>query len=437
MRYRNILLAVLLCCFTLNIDNIARATVIINVSNNKIAPVNLAVPSFSTSSQSYEDIRALVLDDLKSTGYFNIINTDMLQFGADSNNLSDNDLRMLRGLDAQLVLLAEVSPSLGNFIITVRLWDVYAGKELYARKFRTAMRDRAVVGHIIADELYQFTTARSGYFDSRIIFVAESLGAAGAVKRLAIADQNGSNFKYLTAGKNLIFNPRFFPDNEQVIFLQRDGSGSNILVYNLRTGGHYSLGKFNGLFVTPQVSPDGKNLLLSLLSDEGTSSIYTMDLATRALTKITSGHFLDTQPSYSPNGRQIVFSSNRNGLAQLYTMNVNGSNLKLLSGDGVSSYTMPSWSPYGDYISFIQQRQGVVSLGIIKKDGTGKKILVTGFKLADPTWAPGGQAIIFTKGAANGVSNLYKVDINGSNLHQLPLRVNAVQADWSGLLHDL
>ncbi|MDD9334128.1 MAG: Tol-Pal system protein TolB, partial [Bartonella sp.] len=91
--------------------------------------------------------------------------------------------------------------------------------------------------------------------------------------------------------------------------------------------------------------------------------------------------------SYSPDGTQIVFSSDRSGKPQIYTMNADGSNLQRISSNE-GSYSTPIWSPRGDYIAFTKQSEGQFSIGVMRPDGKGERILTTGFHNEGPTWAP-------------------------------------------------
>jgi dipeptidyl aminopeptidase/acylaminoacyl peptidase len=76
---------------------------------------------------------------------------------------------------------------------------------------------------------------------------------------------------------------------------------------------------------SPRFSPDGQKVIMSLQQD-GNANIYTMDLRSRATTRLTNTAAIDTSPSYSPDGSQIVFESDRGGRQQLYIMGADGSN---------------------------------------------------------------------------------------------------------------
>ena len=77
----------------------------------------------------------------------------------------------------------------------------------------------------------------------------------------------------------------------------------------------------------PQDSPDGKKIIMSFAKD-GNSDIFTMDLETRVVERITEHSSIDTSPSYSPDGKYICFNSDRSGLQQIYVMKSDGTNVK-------------------------------------------------------------------------------------------------------------
>lgn len=87
--------------------------------------------------------------------------------------------------------------------------------------------------------------------------------------------------------------------------------------------------------IAPRFSPDGQKVVMSLLQDDGSANVYTMDLRNRSTTRLTNSQAIDTSASYSPDGSQIVFSSDRGGRPQLYIMGADGSNPRRISmGDG-------------------------------------------------------------------------------------------------------
>jgi Tol biopolymer transport system component len=103
------------------------------------------------------------------------------------------------------------------------------------------------------------------------------------------------------------------------------------------------------------VSPDGQTLVFDLLGD-----IYTMPAAGGKATRITGGISHDMQPRFSPDGRRVVFVSDRSGDENVWLVNKDGSGLAPLTKGEENIYTSPEWTPDGQYI--VVSRSSLISL---------------------------------------------------------------------------
>jgi TolB protein len=172
------------------------------------------------------------------------------------------------------------------------------------------------------------------------------------------------------------------------------------------------------------------------LQSEGDSSIYEMDLRSRQTRRLTSSGALDTSPCYSPDGREIVFESDREGTQQLYVMGADGSNVRRISlGDG--RYSTPVWSPRGDYIAFTKQLAGRFLIGVLRPDGSGERVLTEGYHNEGPTWAPNGRVLMFFRESQGetGGPRIYSVDLTGYNERVVATPSFGSDPAWSPLLN--
>ena len=100
-----------------------------------------------------------------------------------------------------------------------------------------------------------------------------------------------------------------------------------------------------GTWLSLDVSPDGKTLLLELVGD-----LYTLPFAGGEARRITSGMGFNSQPRFSPDGRRITFISDRGGAENVWIADADGSSAKQLSQDEQSEFCSPVWTPDGNYV---------------------------------------------------------------------------------------
>ena len=93
-------------------------------------------------------------------------------------------------IKAQALITGQVKFVDEKLRVEFRLWDVLAAKELMALAFTTVPENWRRVGHIISDKIYERLTGEKGYFDTRIIYVAEQGPKTKRIKKLAIMDQD-------------------------------------------------------------------------------------------------------------------------------------------------------------------------------------------------------------------------------------------------------
>ena len=368
----------------------ARALVEIDVNKGIVEPLPIAVADFISGDGTGAEITSIIAADLKRSGLFAPIDK-----GAFIEKISNPDVAPRfedwKVINAQALVTGRVTQEAdGRLRAEFRLWDTFAGQQLVGEQFFANKANTRRVAHIIADAIYERLTGEKGYFDTRIVFIDESGPKGSRVKRLAIMDQDGAGVRYLSDGRSIAMTPRF--------------------------------------------SPDGQRVIMSLLRDDGNSNIFAMDLRSRTTTRLTNSNAIDTSPSDSPDGTQVVFTSDRGGRAQIYVMGADGANQQRISfGDG--TYSTPVWSPRGDLIAFTKQSGGEFQIGVMRPDGSGERILTSGFQQEGPTWAPNGRVLMFFREAAgSGGPRLYSIDLTGRNEQPIPTQNFASDPAWSPLL---
>ena len=402
-----------------------------------IAPIPVAVPVFlGDDPQMAAEISNVVQADLERSGLFQPLDrASFLEQIRDVN--AAPRFPDWRSIKADALVVGRVAKGAdGKVGAEFRLWDVASGKQLAGQRFNTAAQNWRRIGHLIADQVYERLTGEKGYFDTRVVYIDETGPKEKRIKRLAIMDQDGANVRLLSQGQELVLTPRFSPTNQEITYMSYTKDQPRVFIMNLETGKRELVGDFPNMTFAPRFSPDGQRVVMSLGTPEGLSSIYEMDLRTRQSRRLTQSSGIDTGPSYSPDGRQVVFESDREGSQQLYVMNSDGSGVRRISGsDG--RYSTPVWSPRGDYIAFTKQSSGRFLIGVMKPDGTGERVLTEGYHNEGPTWAPNGRVLMFFRESqgANAGPKLFSVDLTGYNERQVATPSFGSDPAWSPLLN--
>jgi len=425
-----------LICFTQS----AHAQLRIDLNRGTVEPMPIAVSPFSTDVQGSNakfarDVPQIIAKNLQGSGLFKPVNNQA--FVQDAASINANGVRFpeWRATATQALITGTVTQSAnGKARIEFRLWDVFSEKQLLGLAYTTTSDNWRRIAHIISDEVYKRLTGEDSYFDSRIVYIAESGSATNRKKRLAIMDQDGANHKYLTNGSNLVLTPRFSPTKQEITYMSFGKRGPVVYLYDLATGKRKSIGDFPGMTFAPRFSPDGRDLIMSM-AQNGNTDIYKLKLGSGRRTRLTKNSGIDTAPSYAPDGKKIVFESDRGGSQQLYTMDSNGGNAQRITF-GKGRYANPVWSPRGDLIAFTRMFKGKFYIGVIRPDGSGERLISTAYHVEGPSWSPNGRVLTYFKEHASSNSRtakLYTVDITGFNERILKTPQDGSDPAWSPL----
>ena len=409
----------------------ALAQIEVDIDKGAVKPMPLAIPAFSGGGARGGEIAAVISGNLERSGLFLPLNIQGVP-----DKLADVNMQPRfpdwQGTGAQALINGQVTVAAdGSLRVDFRLWDVFSQQQLLGLQFTSTAENWRRVAHKISDAVYERLTGEKGYFDTRVVFVAESGGKLARIKKLAIMDQDGANPQYLTDGSYIVMTPRFSATSQEITYMALRPTGSSIYLLNLATARQETVGKFPGMVFAPRFSPDGTKVAFSV-EKAGNSDIYVLDLRTRASTRITTDPAIDTSPSFSPDGSKIVFNSDRGGQAQLYVMNADGSGVRRISAGG-GRYTTPVWSPRGDFIAFTKQAGGQFHIGVMRPDGGDERLLTTSYLDEGPTWAPNGRVLMFFR-EATGTPRLWTVDITGRILRPAAYQGAASDPAWSPLL---
>jgi Tol biopolymer transport system component/imidazolonepropionase-like amidohydrolase len=172
-----------------------------------------------------------------------------------------------------------------------------------------------------------------------------------------------------------------------------------------------------GTWLDLDVSPDGRSIVFSMLGD-----LYRLPIHGGRATRLTSGPAWDVQPRYSPDGREIAYTSDRDGGNNLWRMRADGSGATQVTKERFRLLNNPAWTPDGQYLIGRKHFTGLRSLGagelwLYHRDG-GDGLQLTKQKndqqdLGEPAVSPDGRYVYFSEDVSAGPSFQYNKDPHG------------------------
>jgi imidazolonepropionase-like amidohydrolase/Tol biopolymer transport system component len=179
-----------------------------------------------------------------------------------------------------------------------------------------------------------------------------------------------------------------------------------------------------GTWMNVDVSRDGRMIAFDMLGD-----IYTMPISGGTPTRIAEGLAFEHQPRFSPDGRRIAFTSDRGGGDNIWIMNVDGSDKRQLTKEDFRLLNQPSWSPDGRFIVakkhfttgrslgtgevWLYHVSGGAGVPLVKKPNEQHQK-----ELGEPTYAPDGKSVYFTRNITPGPIFEYAQNSN-TNLFEI------------------
>jgi Tol biopolymer transport system component len=189
-----------------------------------------------------------------------------------------------------------------------------------------------------------------------------------------------------------------------------------------------------GTWITVDVSPDGKEIVFDILGD-----IYKMPIAGGNAILLSSGLPYEVQPRFSPDGKKILFTSDRGGGDNIWMMNADGSDRVQLTKEDYRLLNNPSWHPNGEYFvakkHFTSHRSmgaGEMWMYRIPESGSGVQLTKKKNEQQDanePVFSPDGKYLYWSEDMSGGEYFEYNKDPNGSIfvIRRLDLQTNEVR----------
>lgn len=266
-----------------------------------------------------------------------------------------------------------------------------------------AIRD---IAHDFSNQIYMAITGKKSIFLSKIIFVSDittqGKGKNRIVrKELYKVDFDGVNRKRLTFHDGIVISPAISPQGDKILYtLIEKGKGKKqmkLFLLDLVTKKTKLISDNKGINSGGIFYSNGSEILLTL-SEVGNAEIFSKDLVTGKLRRVTQHYASDVDPSINADGTLMTFLSNRAGKAMIYTLDPRGLEKDVVRISYVGQYNAtPRFSPDGKEIVFSSWLDNGFDLFKINSSGTGLVRLTKDMGSNEsPVFSNDGEFIVFS-----------------------------------------
>ena len=156
-----------------------------------------------------------------------------------------------------------------------------------------------------------------------------------------------------------------------------------------------------GTWMSVAVSPDGRTILFDLLGD-----IYSMPATGGRATLVHGGPAIERLATFSPDGKYILYLSDRSGADNLWISRPDGSEARQVTREDTAMIAGPAWDPTGEYVAAVRveatfPRMSSSEIRIYHRDGGAGRVVVeapaSGHDVQEPVFSPDGRYLYYTE----------------------------------------
>ncbi len=415
-----------------------RDITVVLAEGNQLPVVQLAFPSVpnlaslaGTAGNAARELEATLRADLVRTAIFEILGPEELAVLDLKGNL-EHDADQYRSLGAAMLLQSEVKLEGDRLVLEGRLVDLASRQTIVGKRYRGTYELSRRIAHTFADEIVLFLTSKRGIALTSIAFVSDR----DATKEIYLMDYDGHDQRKVSGHKSISMSPSWSGLGETLAYVSYFGGGGPALyLADVASGRKTPLVTEGSLNVSPSFSPDGRRVVFARALGANIE-IFVCQRDGSGVRRLTNSPGIDTNPAWSPNGQEVAFTSSRAGSPQIYVMDAEGANVRRVTFQGEYN-DGASWSADGTRIAFAtridRNRFDIAVLDLVTlaaqklTDGPGSN--------ETPSFSPDGRRIAFA-GARRGSTQVYVIDSRaGGAVEQLTFQGSNTGPDWSPYPH--
>lgn len=334
----------------------------------------------------------ILVFDLSILGYFEIYREhDMTETEKqDKNHIKENPYYHSR---LRAIVFARVEETDHNNIVLYGfVRDPFTAERLLSRRYTGNRRTFRRMVHTFSDDITFALTGEQGIANSKIAAVQ----VIDRAKEIVLMDYDGRNMVRITDNGSINSSPYLCRERKRIIYISYREGYPNLYLYDIQSREERKITRSRWTKSSPAFSNDGSQIIYSMSVENNTDLFLIKDLDTLEQERLTFARSIETSARFAPNDRQIVFTSDRAGIPNIYLMGTGGSNTRRLTFGG-QYYESPEWSACGNMIVFVSMNIGRFDIFVMDIDGRNvRRLTQNQGSNEDPSFSPEGNLIVYS-----------------------------------------
>ncbi|HOP86623.1 MAG TPA: Tol-Pal system beta propeller repeat protein TolB [Syntrophorhabdaceae bacterium] len=380
------------------IVNNAQGKIYLDVYGKSLKKITIAVPYFKGERPNKLNIEMseLLNKDLDLSGFFipapqTLFDRELMDEGIEKKDIKFNNWR---SIGVELLCKGMVQEKNDEVVLDAYVYDTIDGSLVYANKYRSRSSDWRRLIHRLADDIIYAVTGEKGIMSSRVVFVYGQKGK----KEIYAADLDGYNIQKLTNYNSITVSPSISPDGKYIAYTTYAKGRPYLYILDMHSKKEVYVDSDAGMKLG--TAWKDKNTFAYASTSGRKSTIYIIDVTTGVKKAIVSGDGIYTSPSFSPDGKKVVYVSDRHGSPHIFMTDISTGETKRLTFFGNYNVS-PNFSPKGDLIVFVSKVEGSFEICIMNADGSNPRILTNGGLNDSPRFSFCGRYIIYSTNRGN------------------------------------
>ena len=370
----------------------------------------LAVAPVSGAGAATAAIDKMLNHTLKLTGLFDFVPVGSFLPGLAAESHANTNYDGWFSSGAQVVIKTEAKMNGNALVLDFGLYDANEKRRIaldYGSKDATVDKYSEPV-YAFVNAVVQYFTGEPGFFGQPMLAVTRGGKGKGASVVSMMTD--GAGISRVTRSNAIEMLPAWGPSGSVLLTSYAKGNPD---LYSVVGGAGRRISSHLGMNSGAEYCAGSGKIALTL-SKDGDAEIYTMNADGSGLKRLTNHRAIDTSPTWSPDCSRIAFVSDRGGNPQIYIMNADGSGVSRLTVVG-NYNTNPAWSKKDQIAFSARDELHGLDIFVINADGSDlSRITQQQGKNDSPTWSPDGRYLAFSS-TRDGGSRIYISTADGKS----------------------